>query len=967
MRTIGIVPWQNDLIRALGNLLAGLPREEFERTIVLFPHHRPRRYLRDALARHPGLKKPCLLPEMSSLPDFVTRLRAELSDAPFKHAGLLDQVGLLYSIVERLKGAGQGLLARLQLDRGRFFPWGVRLAALCEELSRHGIEPQNLAHMQGEVMEVAAALLEQLGSIFREYLSELDRRGWTTAGLDHRFLAARLPEVLGRLDGRPVLAAGFSALSGSEEALLRHLWSADALTLVWHTDPALARGEPCHFAAQLHARWLKDWSAKAELLEEPSTRPPCTVRFVEGFDLHSQLYALEQELQGLPDLSRTAVVLPDSGSLLPLLHHLPAAETNISLGYPLERSALRQLLECLLALQEHRAGQHYFWRDLINLVRHPLLKMLAVDGRQALRPVLHQWEHHIRNGEKHQDPFAFRPVQDEPEAPPENAGEIEALRLTLLTLCITNFEGLSTLAGLAAALKALLELLRAQAGAALRSQLVDAECLHRLLTSVVPELAGCVMAHEPLPRDVLFAVLRQLCAEERVSFEPEPLAGLQVLGVLEARLLSFARVYVLNAVEDRLPGTDPFDPLLPDPMRRLLGLPDARARDAVAAHHFYRLLGSAEEAVLLYQAGILPGLLDGKSVRSRFVEQLLWEMEKREQRIIKPSNGPQLSTVTFRAEPMPSRLAAIPKTPAAQRRLVERLAGKGLAPSWLEAYLRCPKRFYYQHVARVRPPAEVVEEGDRPGFGELVHRVLADFLAPHVGRRIDLSLLDAEALAGRFQRELEQSPFFGQMPFDLREVLKEAGKLRLRRFLARQGVTTIRRLEVELKARVAVGRPEVESVLVTGRIDRIDEREQGLVILDYKTGSVARPGRGFFEDEETWAAMDACDPAADPQPELLARIFADSAGVQLPLYLHLYAQESGTMPADACFVELAKDGEEHFLFGPDADPEFKRAAILERTPEMVRFLVRHMLEARAFTPIRGRTCEFCDYKLPCGA
>ncbi len=43
---------------------------------------------------------------------------------------------------------------------------------------------------------------------------------------------------------------------------------------------------------------------------------------------------------------------------------------------------------------------------------------------------------------------------------------------------------------------------------------------------------------------------RHLVKAERVSFEPEPLAGLQVLGMLETRLLGFSRLFILDATED---------------------------------------------------------------------------------------------------------------------------------------------------------------------------------------------------------------------------------------------------------------------------------------------------------------------------------------------------------------------------------------------------------------------------------
>ena len=56
---------------------------------------------------------------------------------------------------------------------------------------------------------------------------------------------------------------------------------------------------------------------------------------------------------------------------------------------------------------------------------------------------------------------------------------------------------------------------------------------------------------------------------------------------LKPASLHFKRLYLLDAVEERLPGTNPYDPLLPDPLRKLLGLPDARERDNVSGYNFY--------------------------------------------------------------------------------------------------------------------------------------------------------------------------------------------------------------------------------------------------------------------------------------------------------------------------------------------------------------------------------------------
>ncbi len=95
--------------------------------------------------------------------------------------------------------------------------------------------------------------------------------------------------------------------------------------------------------------------------------------------------------------------------------------------------------------------------------------------------------------------------------------------------------------------------------------LIDAECLFRVASGIIPALRGGDLADESFPQHTLFTLLRGLVQDERAAFEAEPLSGLQVLGMLETRLLSFSRVYVLDAVEDQLPGVAPHDPSFPTP------------------------------------------------------------------------------------------------------------------------------------------------------------------------------------------------------------------------------------------------------------------------------------------------------------------------------------------------------------------------------------------------------------------
>jgi inactivated superfamily I helicase len=981
-----VIPWSADFIAALAERLAGpLSGGDLSGLRLVFPHNRPARHLRAALAAHPALPKPALLPRMQSLDEFLRDLRRELDPRPLVRAGRLDRIGLLFGVVRGLADAG-GPLKALGASAREFYPWGSRLATLLEELSGQDARPASLGGIEGEVTPWAAALLGQLDAIAEGYAAGLDARGWTTPGADIQWLARHAEELAHALPEERFVFAGQNALSGGEERILRQLWELGRAEFCWHSDPALANAGDVAWAAQEHRRWRERWRARVELFdpaEAAAQAMPQARRFYEGFDLHSQLSVLERELAQLPDTDSTAIVLPDSGALIPVMHHLPGdCEVNISMGYPLARSSLAQLLETVLVLHENGdgAGRHH-WRDMVALVRHPLLRMLRPEGAEEsgqtpLKSAYVAWERHIRAGGAMQSPgqWAFAYDADDCDAPEE---AVRALHQEVVRACFDNFAGMTTLRQAGNAVEALCELLRRRGGDAWRRHLIDAECLLRLWQSVVPELTGSILADEPYDQGLVFLVLRSLLEAERVSFEPEPLAGMQILGMLETRLITFKRLFILDATEDKLPGANPPDPLLPEPLRQALGLPGRRERDSVAAHNFHRLLMGAREVAVFYQAGVRPGALEGKSERSRYVEQMLWEHEQRTEALVKPrpldDPGAVLRAVSFPARPILPRQPAIAATDAIRARLTQRLADKGVTPSHLEVWLTCPKKAFFAQALGLKPLQAAAEDGDQARLGELVHRVLKDFLAGHVGKPLRPELLDPADLVRRFDAALTDESLGLDLPYDARAALRETGRERLTRFLEHLPPTTVLALEQSASTGLCLAAPGATllDISLHGRIDRVDgrpgSRMDGRLVLDYKTGMVKSGGAEAWLDNGLFDRMEQASPGSPEASELLAELAESGMDVQLPLYLHLLAADGLGLPENAAWVELQNCGEEKYLFAEDVPEEARTEVIEHRAPLLARFVLEHALAAPELAARTGRHCQWCEFKGPCQA
>lgn len=1045
-----IVPWDVDFLDTLKTGILEATNGQPGNAVVVFMHDRPRRYLTERFRRDPDLPRPCLLPRMFTVRELVAAFRQE-QDAPLQEAGRLDQVALLSACVRELAEPETELCQQLaQTDEAGFFPWGVLLASLMEECFTQGLTPDDLLYTEGEVAPFGAALLGSLGKIFRSYRTALRGKGLTTPGFDAFTVAEHIrlaqsgttgsTELPAFLAGRAILIAGYGTPTDTEDTLFRHLWNNGA-TFWLHVDPALAHetgAKTPHWACEDQGRWIAAWGAVAELACPPAGRKPKRHYFA-GYDLHSQLEALRCDLLALPSPEThesltddaeassfvsgqqdIAVALAHSGALLPVLHHLPRKDCNISLGYPLERSLLFRLLETVLKVRrQRRPDGTTHWRALADLVRHPYLRLLEAGG-MPLRDTLQNMERRLRAGSRHVDPHVMaREALDETlAAQPEAffrtpaADALNELLRRVLHDTVDTWASVETLSGLAGALAGLCETLLLYGSGTLpdgttRSEgnassdkvrttniwarfPIDAECLYRLMQRVIPELKNNGMTDTVLPWGLLQVMLIELVRAERVPFEADPLTGLQVLGMLETRLLRFSRVFLMDVTDDRLPGAPIRSPLLPDSLRTLLGLPDTRHREQLAAYTFHRLLAGADEIWLYWQEGVeASGLFDGKKQRSRFVEELIWHEEQRRGARLKPGREP-LRTASLDVRPPVRTRRSIPKTPAIQTRIEESLATP-LSSTRLDAYLTCPLRYYFERLCGISPADAVVEDDDPAAVGELIHSVLRDFYTPFVGQEHAPSLQnDEKHLRALFTAALSASDLPAALPPESAAMLAVSGPERLARYLRNQpSETRVLSLEKEYTTEIQVcGRTRH----LTGLLDRVDWRRQaspesstesspesstvsadakgGAVILDYKTGRLRLLRPALWNDETFWKTLEPetvikriqdTDPEKDMLPEVAERL----PTVQLLYYCYLYEQATGDPVRDAVFVGLGDDGKEHPLFGMSTDEETRLRVLSRYVPDLIGFLLLHMELCPEFRPREGAHCRWCSWENLC--
>ncbi len=1092
-----IFSWNHSFIAPFADFI--LEKGNLPKTLVIFPHSRPAKYLQRELAKrispnskqadncnNPNLhlnlehsgQKALIMPTCLTIQELFTQLSSELPPQHIlpnaatttaltgvKQAQLLDQVALLYQAVKAvMQKHEEHFILNFPLHTPeRFLPWGVRLAGLMEDFFNTRLIPANYQHLQGMVTDFAALLLSNLSHIHKAYLELLQANNMTTPGLTAFKLADHALQGLGNaqpafrfFQDKNIIIAGFNLLSGTEEPVLRYLWEQENAEICLHTDPKIVENpQKSHWSCRAHFDWLKKWRASAQLYACPYDAEPHQQNLqsqtdkqkdkqnklviYEGYDLHSQLHQLNNELSQLKCEEDAAIILPSAGLLLPTLHSLPSKNVNISMGYPLDRSPLAQMLRSVMELQssgqssEQNFGQNfgqksiqhseqnslpcyfennndntdaplfnkqlnctenahaykYHWKALLNLLRHPYLRMLGDEENLPVREILAHIEAKILQGGRFvslaeikailsqvvssTQPFEIQSLLPELEHLPEHEKIskvdpelIEKTHILLdnaLDLLILRWQDIKNINDLTALLMDLSRFLLAKGASLWQRFPLDGEYLYRLMHSVIPALAHSLFAKEELSRETLFALLNTSLESERVPFEAYPLEGIQILGMLESRLLSFRNLYILDATEDILPGTPSHDPLLPDPLRQEIGLPGLYERERIMAHTFYRLKHSASNVFLFYQAGTAStGILDEKKTRSRFIEELLWEEEKAKQQIIR-HNQPPLHAISFELHSHKQNLKQIIRTKPIND-AVNRWLAKGISPSSLDVYFSCPLRFFYEKIARLTPRDELPEGNDPQAVGSLIHKVLEQFFQPYVGKKIQAGFPDQLArqeLLTQFRQALDASDLPESQPLDSLLMLEQTGPFRLEKFLNNIPNTEIVALEQPFKAELNV---ENRQYTLQGRIDRIDRRQEGLIIIDYKTGRPPKCNKDFWlPSNPLWLRMQQWK--ANEDSCLLAECCEELQSLQLPVYLYAYSNNLAYQASDAAFVHLADQGQEIFLLKNNVPPDVYNSVLTSRIPTLLRFIIKHLHESETFSPQPGNHCTYCPWASVC--
>ncbi|MBG0780691.1 MAG: PD-(D/E)XK nuclease family protein [Bacteroidales bacterium] len=670
----------------------------------------------------------------------------------------------------------------------------------------------------------------QLKDDYHKLNENLSSKGLAYGGRIARDLAGlEISILLEQIDAQKVIFAGFNAFTKAEASIVKRLLLEEKAAIYWDLDRYYFEPQffGLHEAGNAIRKFLQDIKNQQEIhfLSDDLLHREYhfVLHAVQGDVLQAK--ALGNELRNNPDPT-AAVVLGDENLLLPVMNSIPDnyEQFNVTLGFPFNKSAgyqfIRLYLEFHAALQQS-AEKEIYLKPLLSLLSHEFNQSIL---DQTDKEALLEWRLNlIRSGIKFSDKNTLL-----------NSTENETLK-TYLKSILTPIEGNS--ANQISVINSFLNLItsflveREDKGSAfLINQLNLAERIFNKLAQLFPDL---------LPETnslTITAIFIRIAGAQKVPFSGEPLQGLQIMGLLETRNLSFRNLHLLSLNEDILPRKQLSHSLIPADIRRSFELPAFTEKQAVTAYHFFRLIQHAENIHLYYntEAGDF-----GSGEASRYVRQIIHELAVVNSKVkITESNFSLGNTQAAFTEEI-----NIPKNEKVLAQLFQK-AASGFSPSSLAHYLECPLKFYFSDVLRLRATEQFDESIKYNELGTIVHETLEILYKPYIGQNLNEKILDSIIKASH---EVLENCIRRLIPGGLADqgnslITKEVAHHLVNNFLKREKEIlnpsepiNIKGLESKLESIFIIqGQP----VKLKGTIDRIDQKGNNFRLIDYKTGQV---------------------------------------------------------------------------------------------------------------------------------
>jgi hypothetical protein len=801
---------------------------DLSNTVVILPNKRAKIFLIEALKNQ--IEKNIICPKIISIEDFIQEISAIRS---------IDSIELVFEFYEVYLKLTD---VKSQQSFDLFANWAKMLLQDCNEIDRYLLDANHvLSYLKdiedikkwGIEVENKTKLLENyidfwklLPNYYQTLYNHLLKKGIGYQGLIYREAVNKLKSFSKSAPNTKYIFAGFNALNAAEEKIVQSLLESNHAKIYWDIDQTFLN-DPYHdaglFIRRFKDKWIHykskpfEWVANDFLKDKKNINIIGTPKTIGQAKIVGGI--IDELITNDPmiSLDKVAIVLGDENMLIPLLYSLPLSvgALNITMGFSSKNNPAQILIAKLFKMHSaalSRNGKNYvfYYKDLLGILTHPLIEPYS-NTSELVKTII-------------QYNYTFITHQKIMELNPNPSD------LFLLLFGKWEEGSLKVLGDISQ----LLQTIKGNLSNDNEEEKITKAFVFSIF-KVINKLISYYSKYDHIDHiDTLHAIYKQVIDLAEVSFEGEPLNGLQIMGVLESRVLDFETVIITSLNEGKLPAGKSQNSFIPYDVKRELDLPTFKEKDAIYTYHFYHLLQRAKNVYLLYNTES-EGLDAGE--KSRFITQLQVEYSDKHNLMPAIYNAviPEKAN-----QPM-----VIPKSESVMARLKE-IAENGFSPTTLTSYIRNPIQFYFQRILKIREVEEVEENIALNTLGTIIHETLKSMYDPFIGKFISesdilncIKQIDAEVMK-QFKLVYKE----GEIKKGRNLLAFEVAKRNVYNFLKVElesilSGDAIKILALEQRYERTFEHPSLPfPIKIGGSVDRIELRNGVLRIIDYKTGRV---------------------------------------------------------------------------------------------------------------------------------
>jgi len=666
-------------------------------------------------------------------------------------------------------------------------------------------------------------LWKLLPKIIKRFKSLQLEAGSVNKGQIHLLAKENISDFSNAHSDYSFIFVGLNSLSKSEEYIINYLLENNRVKVFWDYDHEYLNN-PLHQAGHFFRKYKKTWPYYTDnsfLLGENFSKERKDFLVYETAKNVAQVKTVNRILRDIysgENNSKTAVILPRSELLIPMLNSVPSVvdDINVSMTIPLLDFPFSELSLRILNMYVNLRKKGFFYKDVQNVLSDPKLITVMDAKSSSIKDFLDSIT------EKNLIYISIDKFKNEFKGS-------KIIDLVFRSTKENIFKNIETL----------FETIKNKENNSLAIDQFNSIKQALLIIKNFLEKQKFKMDYKDL-RDFYIDMLKN----QSLSLVGDINSKVQIMGLLESRGVDFDNVIICSVNEGVLPKDNFNSTFLPFDVRKKFDLPTIEDADARTAYDFYRLTHRSKKVHLIYNSN--PDGLDSGE-KSRYIYQL--EFQKKSN--YKISNISSYFPLNFEKTKQEEHI----KSPETVNRLNE-ISKKGFTPSALKDYVEDKIRFYDKYILQIKDSESVIERAEHRGVGNIFHNTMEVLYKDQEKKTLTIKSLNQilnkaeETLTLKFIEEYGKDYNYGKNIIAFQTILKNVKELINSDISKVEKGTKIKVLIIEelLTVNFKTTNSEIKFAL-KGKMDRVQEEDGVLHVLDYKTGNV-EPNKLAFTDNE---------------------------------------------------------------------------------------------------------------------